>query len=81
VPPEVITTARAYMAELEAAHRAFDGNPQTELPFAAAEAPARPSAIEEARPGAVEEAVSAVDPDTLSPREALELLYRLKTLL
>jgi DNA mismatch repair protein MutS len=32
-------------------------------------------------PSAVEEALTAVDPDALSPREALDALYRLKALL
>ena len=35
---------------------------------------------EEAAPDALREALAKVNPDTLSPREALELLYRLKKL-
>ena len=33
-----------------------------------------------AAPSAVEEALDGINPDELSPREALELLYRLKGL-
>jgi DNA mismatch repair protein MutS len=32
------------------------------------------------RPSAVEDALQAIQPDELSPREALEALYRLKSL-
>jgi DNA mismatch repair protein MutS len=35
---------------------------------------------EEAAPDALREALAKINPDTLSPREALELLYRLKKL-
>ena len=35
----------------------------------------------ETKPSALEEALAAIDPDTLSPREALEAVYKLKTLL
>lgn len=75
VPPEVIESARVYMAELEAPHAA--AHPQTELPFSTPAAPAAPAAPERT-PNPIEEALATVDPDTLSPREALNLLYRLK---
>jgi DNA mismatch repair protein MutS len=38
-----------------------------------------PDAVRE--PSALEEALAAIDPDALTPREALDALYRLKTLL
>jgi DNA mismatch repair protein MutS len=75
VPSEVIASARAYMAALEAAHAPAERNPQAELPFA----PPAPDAP--ASGGAVAAALADVDPDALSPREALELVYRLKSLL
>jgi DNA mismatch repair protein MutS len=71
VPSEVIDKARAYMAELEAPHAASAQHPQTELPLTA---PAREPA------DAVREALGQVDPDRLSPKDALELIYRLKQL-
>jgi len=74
LPKSVIADARRTLAELErgmlaapAAHAA-DASPQLAL-FA-------PPA-----PSAVEHALDAIDPDALSPREALEALYRLKHLL
>ncbi len=73
VPPEVIASARAYMAALEATHGPAALHPQAELPFA-------PPAAQDT-PHPVEAALAEVDPDALSPREALELLYRLKSLL
>ncbi|HEX7060600.1 MAG TPA: DNA mismatch repair protein MutS [Woeseiaceae bacterium] len=73
VPAEVIASARDYMAALEAPHGPAVAHPQTELPLAL---PAT-----EPRPSAVEAALAAADPDALSPRAALDLLYRLKSLL
>ena len=69
VPPEVIDKARAYMAQLEAP-QASAPHPQSELPLAPPDRRAEP----------LREALEAVDPDALSPREALDLLYRLKKL-
>ena len=42
---------------------------------------AAPPAATVTEPSAVEHALAAVDPDRLSPREALEALYRLRALL
>ena len=69
VPREVISKARSYLATLEA-HQLVE-HPQTRLPFTA---PAEPDT------NPVEEALRDVDPDSLTPREALDLLYRLKDL-
>jgi len=49
------------------------GDAQVDL-FAVPPAQAAPAA------GAVDEALAAIDPDSLTPREALEALYRLKNL-
>ncbi len=43
-------------------------------------APTAPAAVAEAAPSAVEEALAGIDVDGMSPREALEALYRLKGL-
>jgi len=69
VPAAVIRRARAYLAGLESLQPARDAGPQAQLPLSA------PSAGE---PEPLREALADVDPDTLSPREALQLLYRLK---
>jgi DNA mismatch repair protein MutS len=74
MPPAVIRQARHTQEALEA--RAAAADPQFDL-FAAAPPPAAPSST----PGeSVIEALAAIDPDRLSPRDALEHLYRLKAL-
>ena len=80
VPREVIAAAREYLAALERRDdAATPPGPQAELKFAVAEAPA---AVHAARavPAALVGALEALDPDRLTPREALEALYRLKDL-
>jgi DNA mismatch repair protein MutS len=80
VPLAVIRAARAYLEALEAQRDAQHlaqrdaGHPQAELPLGSAPAPL-PA---EARLSA---ALAAVEPDQLTPRGALETLYRLKELL
>ena len=77
VPSPVLRRARHYLAELEARALAADSNPQLSL-FAS------PTAIAAAEPGpgdALLETVQALDPDQMSPREALAALYRLRELL
>jgi DNA mismatch repair protein MutS len=82
VPGPVIRAARKHLAALEA--HSVQSTPQFDL-FAAAmpmedserdvqDSPAAQTAA------AVADALSAIDPDALSPREALDALYRLKQL-
>jgi len=73
VPKNVIRDARRTLQMLEDASLSRGGQPDL---FAAGKAEL------EARdePDALREALAAVSPDELSPREALELLYRLKRL-
>jgi DNA mismatch repair protein MutS len=71
VPPAVIRRARTYLAGLESLQPAREAGPQGQLPL---------SAPYPAEPDQLRETLAGVDPDTLSPREALELLYRLKDL-
>ena len=73
VPKPVIRTARKYLQMLEDASLARGG--QSDL-FVAAQAP--PEAEHAVDP--LREAFDQVNPDDLSPRDALELLYRLKKL-
>ncbi len=72
MPPALIRQARATLEALEA--KAQSGQAQVDLfapPPAAATAPAS---------APLTAALDAIDPDRLSPREALEALYRLKAL-
>jgi DNA mismatch repair protein MutS len=71
VPKAVIQRARRILQQLEEASRA--GGAQADL-FA------RPPPEAEPTTDALRDALAQVNPDELSPREALELLYRLKKL-
>lgn len=73
MPASLVRQARATLEALEAQQR--DSRAQIDL-FAAPPPPAEAAAA----PSAVEEALAAIQPDALSPREALEALYRLKEL-
>jgi DNA mismatch repair protein MutS len=70
----VLRQARATLEALEAQQR--HSQAQIDL-FAPPPAPSEPAAA----PSAVEEALAALQPDALSPRQALDALYRLKELL
>jgi len=77
VPREVIGAARGYLAELEAQRDAQPGgHAQGEL-FAAAPTPP-PATPVRPIPSAVERQLAAIDPDGLTPREALQRLYELR---
>src|ERR1700723_3453140 len=75
IPKSVTAQARRYLTELERERDALrsHSSPQGELAlFAPAPAPVEESAALEA--------LRAADPNTLSPRDALDLLFRLKSL-
>ena len=74
MPASLVRQARATLEALEA--KAIAGNAQIDL-FAA---PPAPEVSLEAAPSPLVEAMQDVDPDALSPREALELIYKLKKL-
>ncbi|MGB5626005.1 MAG: DNA mismatch repair protein MutS, partial [Woeseiaceae bacterium] len=71
VPNDVIGRAKSYLETLESQQAVQANNPQGQLNLTV-EAPriADP----------VREAVDELDPDSMSPREALEALYRLRDL-
>ena len=83
VPPPVIRAARKHLAALEA--HSVQATPQFDL-FANAIAESIESETVAQESGQMQsameiaEALAAIDPDALSPREALEALYRLKQL-
>ncbi len=72
IPKEVVRAARKHLAELETHLR--PSGPQPDL-FAA------PAAAPEPEPHPALDALADLDPDALTPREALEALYRLRKLL
>jgi DNA mismatch repair protein MutS len=75
LPHTVITRAGEILHQLES-QKDSAGSVPASLPLFSYSAPApQPQA-----PSELEKAVEALSPDSLSPREALEVLYRLKTL-
>jgi DNA mismatch repair protein MutS len=94
VPREVIVEARRYMAQLEAgslANRRAGTAAQPELPLFAASAPLAAPAPPEPVPATpvapvapphdeLRSRLAAIEPDELTPRRALELLYELRQL-
>ncbi|MFO8153681.1 DNA mismatch repair protein MutS [Thioalkalivibrio sp.] len=75
LPGPALRRARQHLAELEARALAADAQPQLGLFSAPAVAPA-------SGPGdALLEEISSLDPDQMTPRQALETLYRLRELL
>ncbi len=80
VPPKVITAARRYLHQLErrsaAAHAA---RPQQELSLEFPDLEPEPEA-EPATPHAAIQALADLDPDAMTPRDALQALYSLKAL-
>jgi DNA mismatch repair protein MutS len=79
VPREVIAAARRYLSELESKSAAVErSSPQVELAFTAPLAPQVSANALTAE--AVLDEVLSLDPDSLTPREALDALYRLRAL-
>jgi DNA mismatch repair protein MutS len=72
IPAPVVRQARSALESLEAQQRAAAA--QVDLFAAPPPAPAR-------EPSAAEDALAALNPDNLSPKEALDALYQLKKLL
>ncbi|MDB5959804.1 MAG: mutS, partial [Massilia sp.] len=82
VPSTVIKAARKHLARLES--QALDTTPQLDLfalPCVEPETPAASADDAASDDGDLRAALDALDPDALSPREALEQLYELKRLL
>ncbi len=80
LPPSVIDRAKLVLAQLEAedrispAHKLID-----DLPLFSATRALSPAPPADARLAALLEALAALHPDEMSPRDALEALYALKT--
>ncbi|MBK7660514.1 MAG: DNA mismatch repair protein MutS [Betaproteobacteria bacterium] len=69
IPKEVVRAARKHLAHLETHLRPEGAQPDLFAPAAPAPAP---------DPHPVVEALAAIDPDKLTPREALDLVYSLR---
>ncbi len=81
VPPAVIKAARKHLARLES--QALDTTPQLDLFALPCDEPEQEEAPQVDAPAvssALLDALDALDPDALTPREALERLYELKRL-
>jgi DNA mismatch repair protein MutS len=79
VPPAVIKAARRHLARLES--QALDSTPQLDLFALPCDEPEEESAPAAASaPDPLRGALASLDPDALTPREALERLYELKRL-
>jgi len=78
VPPVVVARAKTVLAKLEAGRQATGGLAAglDDLPLFAAALAKEPEPVD-----ALREALAGIDVDNLSPRDALEALYRLKGLL
>jgi DNA mismatch repair protein MutS len=75
MPPAVLQRAKAVLAKLEAGRAATGG-----LAAGLDDLPLFAALVEEPATDPLREALDAIHPDTLTPREALEALYRLKGL-
>jgi len=71
VPNGVINRARRYLKTLEAQQAAQSDSPQGQLDLSVSETPARDE---------VRAAVDELEPDSMTPREALDAIYRLKNI-
>ena len=75
MPPAVLARAKAVLSKLEAGRAATGG-----LAAGLDDLPLFAALVEEAEPDPVRAALDAIHPDALSPREALDALYRLKSM-
>jgi DNA mismatch repair protein MutS len=79
LPPAAVARAEEVLALLETGEQSGAlARLADDLPLFTA---ARPKGARAAEPSAVEQALAALEPDALTPRDALELVYKLKSLL
>ncbi len=79
LPDRVVARAEAILKLLEKQRRTGGGIDELPL-FSAAQAPAPHAAEDTADANILAAALSEVEPDALTPRDALEVLYRLKSI-
>ena len=79
LPPAVVERARAILGELEKTEREKPvASLVDDLPLFAVPLRRQPAAPIETGPDPLREALDALDPNDMTPRDALEALYRLK---
>lgn len=81
VPDPVIEAARGRLTELEAESLAREATPSQSDLFAVSALPPKPSPAPSKADEVLLEALRGYDPDSLTPRAALDALYRLRALL
>jgi DNA mismatch repair protein MutS len=82
LPEAVLARAEEVLHRLEQGETRSTADLAEDLPlFAAAATRTRPRATPEAGPSPAEAALGEIAPDELTPKDALELIYRLKALL
>lgn len=89
IPAEVLSQAQAQLNRLEKEALAHNlatpvsepSNPSSEPPVSASTASPMQSGLFDALPNPAIEALTKINPDNLSPKEALDQLYRLKEML
>jgi DNA mismatch repair protein MutS len=80
LPPSVIERAKVVLAQIEAEDRASPARKLIDdLPLFAAARPPAPPAQKDSPVAALVDALGALNPDEMSPRDALEALYALKS--
>ena len=72
VPRKVIQRAKQFLSSLESQQAADNQSVQTQLPFTVVEPPVQDDPVRDL--------LQELDPDAMTPREALDALYRLKDL-
>ena len=77
LPTVVVRRAKSLLAELEAGERGGTGR-LADLPLFASAAPDRPAPCDV--PDPLRTAIDNLDPDALSPRQAMDVLYQLKAI-
>ncbi|MCV0425660.1 MAG: DNA mismatch repair protein MutS [Roseibium sp.] len=81
LPSMVVERSRQVLTQLEEQDRNSPSETLIdELPLFASLTPSPPSAATPVEPDPILEALQEIDPDDMTPRDALEALYRLKTL-
>ncbi|MBN9673148.1 DNA mismatch repair protein MutS [Labrenzia aggregata] len=81
LPAKVVERSRQVLGQLEEQDRRSPAeNLIDELPLFASLTPQAPSAAVQNEPDLLADALKDIDPDDMTPREALEALYRLKAL-